>query len=1669
MNCLASVEVPHVLGEFCTGEFSVSLGCRVQPCRTSLQLRSLLLVFIQFYCFLNLILAQPAQQTPSIDPHHHIPGSSPCYDDMNLPQRCVPDFINAAFNLQVEVTNTCGVIRPTRFCVQSGHSGVRKVCDICDSRDESIAHPPSYLTDFNNANNETWWQSETMNEGMQYPNSVNLTLRLGKTFDITYVRLKFISPRPESFAIYKKTHPEDDWIPWQYYSGSCRSTYGMPERAPILPGNEAVAQCTREFSDISPLTGGNIAFSTLEGRPSSQNFEESEVLQEWVTASEIRVVLNRMNTFGDEVFRDPKVLRSYYYAISDFAVGGRCKCNGHANECVKSTGGGEERLVCRCEHNTMGADCDQCLPFFNDRPWQAATAIEANECLACNCSHLSNRCYYDQALFEKTGSGGHCIDCAGNTQGPHCEECAPNNWRRPGDHYCVPCQCNEIGSMTMQCDDTGQCPCKPGVDGQFCDRCKNGFYEFKTTGCKNCQCVKAGSLNNEPKCNSQTGDCVCKLNVEGRQCDKCKPGYFDLSLDNQFGCTPCFCYGHSSICTSAEGYYAMNITSSFNEGKNKWLGSSLKGPLDTQWAEMDKAIAISDVSGTPAYFLAPQPFLGDQRAAYNQDLSFTFHVQQDQVQPSARDIVIVGEEGQELTIPIFAQNNPMPSTTDRTYRYRIHANPIFQWSPKLNELDFIGVLSNVTALKIRGTYSSGDVGFLSDVQLGSAGLAPTGDEPKEANWIESCTCLEGFVGQFCESCAPGYRREMKYGGPFNRCVKCDCHGHSDSCDAESGACICEDNTAGDTCERCARGYYGNALQGTDKDCSSCPCPENGPCVLHSDGDVICTDCPIGYTGRRCDICADGFFGDPGAGTSCEECTCSGNIDPNSIGNCDSITGECKKCVFNTIGFNCEKCKPGFWGDALLEPKGDCKACRCFVPGTRRPNVDYNLLECRQSDGQCDCQPHVIGLRCDQCEPGYFNLSSGAGCQECNCDPLGSINSTCDISTGKCLCKTGVTGQRCDQCAVQHYGFDSEGCKPCDCEPVGSESPQCDVKSGQCLCRDHIEGRRCDKCIENRYNLQAGCLPCDECYTLIQHRINNFRINVSTLQETLQEIIENPTPVNDMEFNEKVIKIGKEVESLAELINKKLAGDDSQLVNEINKLKNDLKESLKLIDSVDDTIANANQQADATYEVLLRWNLIRDRARSDLENGLHYLETEGVTQWELAQETSKRYGEQSQQLSEIAQEARKLADKHENKSREIQNLADKTSNISKLALIEAKEAIFGGEATSKQIAEMQAKLNETGEILNQTKKLAEDELREADKAYKAAAESLTNVEGLKLPHIDTQQLQEDAKRVAEEAKLAAENAKEQAAANKELLNKASRMIADAKYELQRVKDQQSVSDELLADVDAARDRALKAVELAENTLKEANQTLNTLNDFQTLVDKSKAVALEELGKLKEIERQIKEAEEMTREAENAIGNAKNDAEAAEKLAGEAENEAKMISEKAHELRNHTGETRNTAKQLKDEANQLVSDIIETASTLDDYRRQADTDKARASDAVTKAALAENAANNANKTITESYDKIRRILEQLNSMDSVNSEELDELEKQLEEAEKVLDSANLDKQVSMLKEQKVEQDRTITQFKIDIDALQVEVRNLEEIREALPNKCFNIINLEQEGQK
>ena len=254
--------------------------------------------------------------------------------------------------------------------------------------------------------------------------------------------------------------------------------------------------------------------------------------------------------------------------------------------------------------------------------------------------------------------------------------------------------------------------------------------------------------------------------------------------------------------------------------------------------------------------------MGDQRSSYNQDLTFKLKIHEESATPSSEDVVIIGggAKSTKITLTITAQNNSLPSNQMQTYTFRLHENPKFGWAPQLTAIDFMSILSNITAIRIRGTYVTSGLGFIDDISLGSATRGYSGEE---ATWIERCQCPDGYQGQHCELCIAGYHHENN-GGPFARCIPCTCNGHADICDAESGKCECQDNTDGHNCDRCAKGYYGNALAGTPQDCQPCPCPEGGACV-EVPGQVvspICTECPAGRTGARCEKCEDGYFGDP---------------------------------------------------------------------------------------------------------------------------------------------------------------------------------------------------------------------------------------------------------------------------------------------------------------------------------------------------------------------------------------------------------------------------------------------------------------------------------------------------------------------------------------------------------------------------------------------------------------------------------------------------------------------------------------------------------------------------------------------------------------------------------------------------------------------------------------
>uniref|UniRef100_H3D7F3 Laminin, gamma 3 n=1 Tax=Tetraodon nigroviridis TaxID=99883 RepID=H3D7F3_TETNG len=750
-----------------------------------------------------------------------------CYDEEGTPSRCMPKFENVAFNRTVVASNVCGS-PPEEYCMQTGST---RSCHQCDAADPERSHNASLLTDFHRNEESTWWQSQSMYFGIQHPNSVNITLHLGKAFEITYVRLKFYTSRPESFAIYKRTQEDGPWLPYQYYSASCKKTYGKHMNAYIRPGDEErTALCTDEFSDISPLTGGNVAFSTLEGRPSAYNFDQSLGLQEWVTATDLLISLDRLNTFGDEFFKDPKVLRSYFYAISDFSVGGRCKCNGHASECSE---GEQGRLPCVCQHHTAG---DRDVTLFTRQTLGQGHRDSANECLICNCSGRSDQCVFDAEQYRSTGSGGRCLSCRDNADGPHCERCRENHYRSSIDEPCLPCNCNINGSVSLQCDAEGRCPCRAGVTGEKCDKCGPGFHSLGPAGCRPCECDPSGSVGD---CSPSDGGCHCKANVEGQSCSRCKPGFYNLREVNPEGCQACFCFGHSLACSSSSHHVIANITSDFGEDQDGWLGEFFGGktfPLLWKEGEVYLLPLTEDDIG---FYKAPEKFLGHQAYSYGQLLTITFTSETTELLPNNVTLLLQGS-GTTLTADLSPQplfNRDPGLTPQQSFMIRLHEQEE-RFKPSLSTFDFQYFLYNMTDLQISNAGGRNYTSQLASVTLTSAAISADLSGPR-APWVESCSCPPGFAGQFCEQCAPGFTRQDPGRGPLSPCVPCDCHQHG-TCHQETGVCECSSFTAGKACERCLEGYYGNALIGTPGDCQPCPCPDQSSCArIAPTGQVVC--------------------------------------------------------------------------------------------------------------------------------------------------------------------------------------------------------------------------------------------------------------------------------------------------------------------------------------------------------------------------------------------------------------------------------------------------------------------------------------------------------------------------------------------------------------------------------------------------------------------------------------------------------------------------------------------------------------------------------------------------------------------------------------------------------------------------------------------------------------
>uniref|UniRef100_A0A8C5PK68 Laminin subunit alpha-1 n=1 Tax=Leptobrachium leishanense TaxID=445787 RepID=A0A8C5PK68_9ANUR len=1021
-----------------------------------------------------------------------------------------PAILNLASNANITSNATCGEMGPEMFCKLVEHVPGRPIrnlqCRMCDNKSENPKerHPITNAIDGTN----DWWQSPSIQNGRIY-HWITITLDLRQVFQVAYIIIKAAnSPRPGNWIL---EHSLDgiDFMPWQYYAISdseCLSRYNVTPRlgTPTYKRDDEVI-CTSFYSRLVPLEHGEIHVSLINGRPSAD--DPSPTLLDFTSAKFIRLRLQRIRTLNADLMTlnhldlkdvDPIVTRRYYYSIKDISVGGMCICYGHASSCPFDEV--TKKLQCQCERNTCGESCNECCPGYHQNPWRPGTISVGSQCEKCNCHNKAEDCYYDQEVADRKMSlnvheeyigGGVCINCTQFTSGINCETCIDGYYRPHkvspyADAPCHPCECDPFGSISFACvvDDNhaniakdvfpGQCQCKVGYTGTKCDHCAFGYKGYPN--CVRCNCSLDGSINDDP-CAEQ---CICKEHVEGENCDRCKEGFYNLQARNPEGCTECFCFGVSGVCDGLF-WHTTQVSST-----NGWILTDLQGNhVQPQQDQFDGPHQISFNSTlrrnsliSTYYWEAPSAYLGNKLTSFGGTLKYTvsYDIPMNSADTDVVSDVDVIIQGSGDTIGLKTDGILLQPFEEYTAEIKLlpeHFADFYTRRP-VDRDRLMTVLANVKHLRIRASYNlaKNTVSRLSSVMLEIA--QPNVIALLPAVQVENCECPPGYSGTSCESCIPGHYRVggTLFGGI---CQPCECNGHATECDIHGACYDCQHNTAGHHCDQCLPGYYGNPLHGTPHDCRQCACPLtissnnfSPTCHLSIDEEPVCDQCSPGYTGTRCERCANGYYGNPMVpGGSCVPCDCNGNVDPFENGHCDTVTGECLKCMVNTAGWHCERCADGYYGDAVLAK--NCSACQCH------PKSSISDI-CHRESGACECKPNVVGKRCDRCLQGFYGLTSGFGCLPCNCSQSGSISDDCN-DAGQCPCVPGVAGTKCDVCAHGFYAFQNGGCTPCDCAHTHNN---CDPVSGQCICPPHTHGARCEFCETNYWghDPELGCLECN---------------------------------------------------------------------------------------------------------------------------------------------------------------------------------------------------------------------------------------------------------------------------------------------------------------------------------------------------------------------------------------------------------------------------------------------------------------------------------------------------------------------------------------------------------------------------------------------------------------
>ncbi|XP_072165773.1 laminin subunit beta-1-like [Diadema setosum] len=1246
-----------------------------------------------------------------------------------------------------------------------------------------------------------------------------------------------------------------------------------------------------------------------------------------------------------------------------------CNCDpsGSENggECASHTVDDVVAGMCLCKRYVTGQRCDVC----QDGYWNLRED-NPEGCIECACNLLGSE---NNMGCDKTT--GNCR-CKRYVTGQNCDRCYEGYFGLSQDVYgCQQCDCDPGGSYNNSCNQvSGQCPCRRNIGERQCKRVNSGYYyvnmDYYTYEAEYAQAVGELSLvDYYPRMRDDD-----YIGWTG-------PGFMRIHEGGQI----LFTVGNLPM----SGDYDIILRyEPLLPGAWEDVRVTINRPGEIpNWSICGNTIPMDDILVTTIpserrHVVLSSPVCLETGKTYTIQVDFTRYSSDNRpISPQILlDSLVVMPRA--TTYPIFQGEDPIEQYRLEQWNYyrcgEAHMSAVH--SP-LSEV-CMGLMFSMSAMAFDGALECGCdfMGSLSAIcdeaggqcpckpnvigrtcnqcapgtyGFGQEGCTPcncdtTGSLNEFCNQVSGqCQCRPNTYGQQCNECQPGFWN-------FPNCQRCRCNGHADICDPRTGECIgCRSNTAGFYCESCQRGYYGDPTLGSSLPCQRCLCPGGAgsgnqfaeTCQLDQGTQTVQCDCFNGYTGIRCDQCDNNYFGNPNEpGGACNLCNCNGNTLTSNPGNCDANTGRCLRCLYNTAGFNCETCAPGFYGDAIQRT---CRDCECNILGTDRSicDLDNNCGVCDAVTGQCPCLPNVLGQRCDQCAPNHWKLASGTGCEACNCCSYGSYSPRCDEYTGQCSCLPGFGGKECCDCEANYWGDPRVGCTECDCDAQGSATSQCERATGQCVCLPGVTGYRCDQCARGTTGELPRCEPCGECFDDWDRTVQNLRNQTDSLIELARKIkVNGSTSAYDEEFE----RLEARVMYAETLIGMPSVTEDDvdNIQRELDDIRATLNDYANKIRTLDGDQTRTRGQINRAHRALDELERESQELRADaerLENEIFDLEAANV-------EGAFNSILQSQNRSREAQSQADAADGVVDQSEAIRQQVEDLIGQRNAALQQERDAYLNRlDNVENQLLGLEGQLATINEQVcgspgdscdicggagcgqcgglscDGAVQKAEEALRRASEAdgkldnKKEEADSL--LEEMMQAKDQTGAALDDAQRAYDAALMAKQEAEGGQTDLKDLINNITYFLGRARAEPDSVRllvnqtlnTKISLSPEEIANLSRQIEEIIRTLLNIDEIINATRDDLQRVNDLKDRADRARAFAESVLDSAESVSRALQQAEDAQDTAGQAIDAAKQDIREADEALVQIESEADDAMEKSESALNKIEDMR---RQLGD---------------------------------------------------------------------------------------------------------------------------------------------------------